>query len=351
MARTYRRDARGRFAGAGYSGQTSGRGARLKAGGKSRAGGGTRMKSAQVRGTITRPANFRLGAAKPKPVAEPAKKSGRAKGKSLNQRAKALMAVHRNAIIKYEVSQRTAGTRSTKAKQKAKREVSAAINKLTPAQQVKIAQNWVKKTRDKRAKEARTNMSLQASARSVRASNARMANARAKIERFAENAPSILADKSQPLNKRKLANAVSKGLMRGYVKRGGGVGYSKTADKNQYDADRTAKSYFIGKQRREVARRAIAEAQPKMGRTLTKKANRQPFATKKRLPKAQRVTAARPASTIKGRDTLKGIGAYQRSLIKQAKGGVRTAARYARGRQARPGFQRWTNKRPAAPRR
>lgn len=38
--RRYARDARGRFASKGYSGQTSGTGSRLKAGGKTRAGGG-----------------------------------------------------------------------------------------------------------------------------------------------------------------------------------------------------------------------------------------------------------------------------------------------------------------------
>lgn len=40
MARRYVRDAKGRFAPKGYSGQTSGRGARLKGGGKKREGGG-----------------------------------------------------------------------------------------------------------------------------------------------------------------------------------------------------------------------------------------------------------------------------------------------------------------------
>jgi len=46
MARTYRRDARGRFAGGGFSGQSGGRGARLKAKG-SRDGGGAKTKAAR----------------------------------------------------------------------------------------------------------------------------------------------------------------------------------------------------------------------------------------------------------------------------------------------------------------
>jgi hypothetical protein len=46
MARTYRRDARGRFAGGGFSGQSGGRGARLKAKG-ARAGGGAKVSAAK----------------------------------------------------------------------------------------------------------------------------------------------------------------------------------------------------------------------------------------------------------------------------------------------------------------
>jgi hypothetical protein len=46
MARKYRRDARGRFAGGGYSGQSGGRGARLKASG-TRQGGGAKVKTAK----------------------------------------------------------------------------------------------------------------------------------------------------------------------------------------------------------------------------------------------------------------------------------------------------------------
>ena len=53
MARTYRRDARGRFAGGGFSGQSGGRGARLKAKG-SRDGGGAKMKGERVGGTVSR---------------------------------------------------------------------------------------------------------------------------------------------------------------------------------------------------------------------------------------------------------------------------------------------------------
>jgi hypothetical protein len=46
VARSYRRDANGRFAGGGYSGQTGGRGARLKAK-STRAGGGAKVSAAK----------------------------------------------------------------------------------------------------------------------------------------------------------------------------------------------------------------------------------------------------------------------------------------------------------------
>jgi hypothetical protein len=53
MARRYVRDAKGRFAPKGYSGQTGGRGARLKGGkGNVRSGGGAKIKTAAPKGTI-----------------------------------------------------------------------------------------------------------------------------------------------------------------------------------------------------------------------------------------------------------------------------------------------------------
>ena len=64
MARTYRRDARGRFASGGYSGQTGGRGARLTATG-SRKGGGARMRAARTGGTVSR-----SGKGKPAPASQ-----------------------------------------------------------------------------------------------------------------------------------------------------------------------------------------------------------------------------------------------------------------------------------------
>jgi hypothetical protein len=65
MARSYKRDARGRFAGGGYSGQTGGRGARLTAKGE-RKGGGAKMTAGRVGGTIGKPKGLKPGTAKVK---------------------------------------------------------------------------------------------------------------------------------------------------------------------------------------------------------------------------------------------------------------------------------------------
>ena len=67
MARTYRRDARGRFAGGGFSGQSGGRGARLKASG-TRQGGGAKMKGAKQGGTVSKPRGLKPGSIKSKPL-------------------------------------------------------------------------------------------------------------------------------------------------------------------------------------------------------------------------------------------------------------------------------------------
>lgn len=55
MARTYIRDRLGRFAPKGFQGQTSGRGARLMAPGKSRKGGGSKITSGSIKGTVNKP--------------------------------------------------------------------------------------------------------------------------------------------------------------------------------------------------------------------------------------------------------------------------------------------------------
>lgn len=62
MARRYVRDARGRFASKGYSGQTGGRGARLKGSGKQRDGGGAVVqpkRAGEIKGTISKSSSKR----------------------------------------------------------------------------------------------------------------------------------------------------------------------------------------------------------------------------------------------------------------------------------------------------
>ena len=63
MARKYRRDARGRFAGGGFSGQSGGRGARLKASG-TRSGGGAKMRGERAGGTVAKPRGLKPQAVK-----------------------------------------------------------------------------------------------------------------------------------------------------------------------------------------------------------------------------------------------------------------------------------------------
>lgn len=65
MGRRYVRDARGRFASSGYSGQTGGRGARLKAK-TQRAGGGAKIKAAGPADTVGKPRGLKPNSIKPK---------------------------------------------------------------------------------------------------------------------------------------------------------------------------------------------------------------------------------------------------------------------------------------------
>lgn len=65
MARRYNRDARGRFAAKGYSGQSGGRGARLTSKGQ-RVGGGAKIKASSPVGTVGKPRGLKPNSIKPK---------------------------------------------------------------------------------------------------------------------------------------------------------------------------------------------------------------------------------------------------------------------------------------------
>lgn len=81
MARRYVRDAKGRFAPKGYSGQTGGLGARLKSGkGNVRSGGGAKIKTAAPKGTIGKPRGLKPGTIKPKPASTSKATKGQIKG-------------------------------------------------------------------------------------------------------------------------------------------------------------------------------------------------------------------------------------------------------------------------------
>ena len=322
-----------------------------------RAGGGVKMKAARVGGTVSKPRGLKPQqgvSIKPKAAVKP-----RPKGMSETQRAKKLMAAHREGIIKYEVNAKASKSRLTPKQRKgARKQISATLNKLTPAQQIKVAKNYVGKTRDKRMREAKADASRAATARSVRKANERMAHVRGKIEAFAKNAPAIYADKSRPLNQRKLANAVNKGILSGRQIRGGGVRYGKTEKTNpyKYQAQRTATAFFVQQRRRAEARAARDKARPNAGRQLVKLANAKPFAgyfgsKKQRLPKPVRTAASRIANTIKGRKISNGATAYQAMLQQESR--RRTKAMSATIRNppsSRPPGTR-AQRRPAAPRR
>lgn len=100
MARQYRRDARGRFAGGGYQGQTGGRGSRLGAPGRTRSGGGVKMKAAGPAGTISGRNRARAGVVKPASAGPAAandirRTSGRGNGRQP-------LGLKANAIRRYE---------------------------------------------------------------------------------------------------------------------------------------------------------------------------------------------------------------------------------------------------------
>ena len=120
------RDARGRFASYGYAGQTGGRGARMKSGGNTRDGGGAKMQAARPAGTIKKPAGLKPGSIKPKPVA-------RGDGASVNRK----MSGSRGKALDAEI------TRNVNAQKAANRAASKARNR-----QFKSDQSRAKKLRD-----------------------------------------------------------------------------------------------------------------------------------------------------------------------------------------------------------
>ena len=189
MARRYNRDARGRFAPKGYSGQSGGKGARLKSGkGNTRQGGGAKMQAAKPAGTIGKPkglkpqssqklktgvAASRMKAINAKMAGRPdiaaqhipgrfsgqagkrmdasiaraassQKAASRAESKALNRkvksemsRAKKLRDVHESKIAKS----------FAKKHNKSVADVRSAIRGMTPAQQIKFFKQHVKETR------------------------------------------------------------------------------------------------------------------------------------------------------------------------------------------------------------
>jgi hypothetical protein len=253
-------------------------------------------------------------------------------GKSEKQRAAALMKMHRAEIVKYEVNSAMAklAKRPTKQqRQKLEKNIMNTVNKLTDSAKIKIAKKYVEKTREKRMKDSTNDAARRRVSRQVSVSNAAMRRRTEKLQAFENNADRIYADKSKPLNVRKLANAVRKGILFGSPKGKAGASYRKTskADPLNYERERAAKSMMVQSRRRAVSREQARQATPEMGRRLTKTANKKPFARKTRVPKAKLITAPRVRATVQARAINVGLNAYEKNLNASARVRARRMAR------------------------
>jgi len=147
MARRYVRDAKGRFAPKGYSGQTGGRGARLKSGkGNTRKGGGAKMNAAAPGGTISKPRGLKPGTIKSKPkvssarTRRPTAAESRAKGLTpiseikarRNAEAKAAQAANASNYQRRYQSQRTKEAADAYRKAGGKRQKYSTIKNPAP---------------------------------------------------------------------------------------------------------------------------------------------------------------------------------------------------------------------------
>jgi len=184
VGRKYVRDARGRFAGSGYTGQTSGKGARLMASG-TRKGGGSKITLQKRGGTVSKPQGLKPGSIKPKSsigsigakLAARDQARGRGDGAAVNLKLSGTRGKRLDAEISRNVkAQKVASRTADKARNKqfkseqsrAKKlrdvhvpgiakakgistaQVESALRAQTPGVQIKALKNWVKQNRTKR---------------------------------------------------------------------------------------------------------------------------------------------------------------------------------------------------------
>lgn len=284
------------------------------------------------------------------------------KPKTEKQRAKSLLSVNKKAWIKEEIKaiESKAGKRFTpKQKQKEERRISTAINKLAPSDQIRGAKRAVQLTKQERQKEASLNKRYAQGARGLKQANkelearfTRRQRAQSKADEFTRNAKAIAADKTKPLNTRKLANAVAKGIRRSSVT-GGKLNWVKTdrTEPSGWDRVRGEKGIMYSMRKLRQAREAREAATDglKQGRGWVIKGNKKPFAKKKRVPKPIIKGLPRSANTIKGRDLESKYTPYQRLLRQQSRKTIRGFSKIKQ--QKPPAVKKKTPmRRPATPR-
>lgn len=390
MARTYKRDSRGRFASGGGSGASkrpaprpaprgknrltrdnagkitgTGDGATARGGRLRTAAGNKRaVQTARIKGGVGK-----LRGGKGTGLAAPQQFSAKSKRpKSASQRAKALMAAHKDGIVTYEVrswAAKQSRQPSREARDKMRKKIAATVNKLSPEAQIKVAKSFVGKTKQQRQQQAEINTkSNQAKrARVQQAAKdaerfARASRAREKGQQFAQNASKIYGDKSQPLNRRKLANAVQKGI-RQPSNKGGALSFVKTqkADPQTYERVRAERRMVnqtwrnVEAIKRRKQQSAAATAGLKQGRQAVKarNASNRLFGAKQRLPKAVTRRLPRMKNTGKGRVRQPAANAYQRLLQQQSRTRTRNISRSNRNAKPVRSSTRTVLKRPAAP--
>lgn len=390
MARTYKRDSRGRFASGGGSGRpaarpaprgknrltrdNSGRITSVGGDGATARGGRLRTASGKLRATQTAKISGGggklrggrgTGLAAPQPFSAKSKRP-----KSTSQRAKALMAAHKDGIVTYEVrswAAKQSRQPSREARDKMRKKIAATVNKLSPEAQIKVAKTFVSKTKQQRQQEATANARSaqvkRAGAQQAAKDAQRMARAsraRERGQQFAQNASKIYSDKSQPLNRRKLANAVQKGI-RQPSSRGGKLSFAKTqkANPQTYERVRAERSMVnqtwrnVEALRQRKAQSDAATAGLKQGRQAVKakNASNRMFGTKQRLPKAVTKRLPKMKNTGQRRVRQPAANAYQRMLQQQSRTRTRNISRGNRNAKPVKVSTRTGLKRPAAPRR
>jgi hypothetical protein len=358
------RDNSGKITGVGKNGATA-RGGRLRtAAGNQRGAVLDRMKRAPMAGTMRGRVQRDPGAMGKvgpgaKPVAAASRKSKRPK--TTNQRAAALMKAHKKAIIQYEVKNAIikAAKRTTPAERtKLTRQITATVNRLKPETQIKLAQTYVQRNRAEKMKNRpRINFAARQANQESAKRRQSFLRASAKAERFTQNASSIYADKSTPLNARKLANAVIKGVRKPVPRGRGKMQFIKTekADPSKYERQAAVRrsavlsSRRIAKGRENSRRAAEATKGMKQGRPYVAAGNkmRSRMGVKQRLPKRRLARLPKVQGVMRGDPSPKGLTAYQRMLREQGKPSSKAFAKLQQSQQPAKPVRRTERRRPS----